>query len=54
MLKAQLAKIRSQLIASSVKKESKVAGFEVKKSGDARVSLIGYTFITNHKKNFRL
>lgn len=43
LLKAKLAKYRSQLIdASTTAKGSKGEGFDVMKSGDARVALIGF------------
>ena len=41
VLKAKLAKYRSQLLEPS-KKGEKGEGFDVMKSGDARVALIGF------------
>jgi uncharacterized protein len=41
LLKAKLAKYRSQLLEPS-KKSEKGDGFDVLKSGDARVALIGF------------
>ena len=41
LLKAKLAKYRSQLLEPS-KKGEKGDGFDVLKSGDARVALIGF------------
>lgn len=41
MLKAKLAKYRSQLLEPP-KKSEKGEGFDVLKSGDARVALIGF------------
>lgn len=42
MLKAKLAKYRSQLLEPQGKKGEKGEGFDVMKSGDARVALIGF------------
>jgi len=42
LLKAKLAKYRSQLIEGTGKKGEKGDGFDVLKSGDARVALIGF------------
>lgn len=42
MLKAKLAKYRSQLLEPTSKKSEKGEGFDVLKSGDARVALIGF------------
>lgn len=42
LLKAKLAKYRSQLLEPSKKSGEKGEGFDVLKSGDARVSLIGF------------
>lgn len=42
LLKAKLAKYRSQLLEPSGKKGEKGEGFDVMKSGDARVALIGF------------
>ena len=41
-LKAKLAKYRSQLLEPSGKKGEKGEGFDVLKSGDARVAMIGF------------
>ena len=41
-LKAKLAKYRTQLLEPSGKKGEKGEGFEVLKSGDARVAMIGF------------
>ena len=41
LLKAKLAKYRAQLLEPS-KKQEKGEGFDVLKSGDARVALIGF------------
>ena len=42
LLKAKLAKYRSQLLEPSKKAGEKGEGFDVLKSGDARVALIGF------------
>lgn len=42
VLKAKLAKYRTQLLEPSGKKSEKGEGFDVMKSGDARVALIGF------------
>lgn len=42
VLKAKLAKYRSQLLEPQGKKGEKGEGFDVMKSGDARVALIGF------------
>lgn len=42
LLKAKLAKYRSQLLQSQEKSSGKGEGFDVMKSGDARVALIGF------------
>ena len=42
LLKAKLAKYRSQLLEPSKKSGEKGEGFDVLKSGDARVALIGF------------
>jgi len=42
VLKAKLAKYRSQLLEPSKKGGEKGEGFDVLKSGDARVALIGF------------
>ena len=41
-LKAKLAKLRTQLLEPGGSGGREVAGFEVSKSGDARVALIGF------------
>lgn len=41
-MKAKLAKYRSQLLEPQGKKGEKGEGFDVMKSGDARVALIGF------------
>lgn len=42
LLKAKLAKYRAQLLEPSGKGGAKGEGFDVMKSGDARVALIGF------------
>lgn len=42
VLKAKLAKYRTQLLEPQGKKGEKGEGFDVMKSGDARVALIGF------------
>jgi hypothetical protein len=42
LLKAKLAKYRSQLLEPTKKAGEKGEGFDVLKSGDARVALIGF------------
>lgn len=42
LLKAKLAKYRSQLLEPTGKGAAKGDGFDVMKSGDARVALIGF------------
>ena len=42
ILKAKLAKLRTQLIEGGKSSGAKGEGFDVLKSGDARVSLIGF------------
>ncbi|OQV12091.1 Developmentally-regulated GTP-binding protein 2 [Hypsibius exemplaris] len=42
LLKAKLAKFRQQLLEGASKKSEKGEGFDVMKSGDARVALIGF------------
>ncbi|RUP47995.1 hypothetical protein BC936DRAFT_145090 [Jimgerdemannia flammicorona] len=42
LLKAKIAKYRTQLLESSKTKSEKGEGFDVMKSGDARVALIGF------------
>lgn len=42
LLKAKLAKYRSQLLEPAGKSKDKGEGFDVMKSGDARVALIGF------------
>ena len=41
-MKAKLAKYRSELLEPTGKKGEKGEGFEVLKSGDARVAMIGF------------
>jgi hypothetical protein len=50
LLKAKLAKYRSQLLEPTGKAGAKGEGFDVMKSGDARVALIGFYF-TSIPKN---
>lgn len=42
VLKAKLAKYRTQLLEPQGKSKEKGEGFDVMKSGDARVALIGF------------
>jgi uncharacterized protein len=42
LLKAKLARYKSELIESSKSKGPKMDGFETRKSGDARVALVGF------------
>lgn len=42
LLKAKLSKLRSELINESSKSGGGGSGFEVNKTGDARVALIGF------------
>eukprot|EP01135_Chromosphaera_perkinsii_P002360 Nk52_evm14s222 gene=Nk52_evmTU14s222 len=42
LLKAKLAKLRAQLIEGSKSKSEKGEGFDVMKSGDARIAMIGF------------
>ncbi len=42
LLKAKLAKYRAQLLEPTGKSGAKGEGFDVMKSGDARVALIGF------------
>lgn len=51
LLKAKLAKYRSQLLEPS-KKSEKGEGFDVLKSGDARVALIGFPSVGKVCYNF--
>lgn len=44
LLKAKLAKYRSELLEPS-KKGEKGEGFDVLKSGDSRVALIGFPYV---------
>ena len=44
-LKARLAKLRTQLLEPGGGGGAEAAGFEVSKSGDARVSLIGFPYV---------
>ena len=41
-LKAKLAKLRSQLLEGASSSKAEGVGFDVSKSGDARVALIGF------------
>lgn len=50
LLKAKLAKYRSQLLEPS-KKSEKGEGFDVLKSGDARVALIGFPSVGKVNEN---
>lgn len=50
LLKAKLAKYRAQLLEPS-KKQEKGEGFDVLKSGDARVALIGFPSVGKVSKN---
>lgn len=54
VLKAKLAKYRTQLLEPQGKKGEKGEGFDVMKSGDARVALIGFPSVGKvavfHKK----
>lgn len=49
LLKAKLAKYRSELLEPS-KKGEKGEGFDVLKSGDARVALIGFPSVGKVRK----
>lgn len=51
LLKAKLAKYRAQLLEPS-KKQEKGEGFDVLKSGDARVALIGFPSVGKVSTNF--
>jgi ribosome-interacting GTPase 1 len=42
LLKAKLARYRAQLLEPASKSGPKASGFDVQKSGDARVALIGF------------
>lgn len=53
ILKAKLAKYRSQLLEPS-KKGEKGEGFDVLKSGDARVALIGFPSVGKVHANLSL
>lgn len=53
LLKAKLAKYRSQLLEPS-KKSEKGEGFDVLKSGDARVALIGFPSVGKVINNYLL
>lgn len=46
-LKARLARLREQLLEQPGKGGAKGDGFEVQKSGDARVCLVGCVFVSN-------
>ncbi|EAW55671.1 developmentally regulated GTP binding protein 2, isoform CRA_c, partial [Homo sapiens] len=50
LLKAKLAKYRAQLLEPSKSASSKGEGFDVMKSGDARVALIGFPSVGKPKK----
>ena len=52
LLKAKLAKYRSQLLEPSKKSGEKGEGFDVLKSGDARVALIGFPSVGKVRLNF--
>ncbi len=47
-LKARLAKLRTQLIEGSKRSGGPGEGFDVAKSGDARVALIGFPSVGTH------
>ncbi|KAI2581690.1 developmentally regulated GTP binding protein 2 [Homo sapiens] len=47
LLKAKLAKYRAQLLEPSKSASSKGEGFDVMKSGDARVALIGFPSVVH-------
>ncbi|XP_047403421.1 developmentally-regulated GTP-binding protein 2 isoform X2 [Sciurus carolinensis] len=49
LLKAKLAKYRAQLLEPSKSASSKGEGFDVMKSGDARVALIGFPSVGKYK-----
>ena len=51
LLKAKLAKYRSQLLEPQGKKGEKGEGFDVMKSGDARVALIGFPSVGKVRRN---
>lgn len=51
LLKAKLAKYRSQLLEPSKKGGDKGEGFDVLKSGDARVALIGFPSVGKVRLN---
>ena len=51
LLKAKLAKYRSQLLEPTGKKGEKGEGFDVMKSGDARVALIGFPSVGKVRTN---
>ncbi len=51
-LKAKLAKYRGQLLEPTGKKGEKGEGFDVLKSGDARVAMIGFPSVG--KVNMRI
>lgn len=53
LLKAKLAKYRAQLLEPS-KKQEKGEGFDVLKSGDARVALIGFPSVGKVCKFFSI
>jgi ribosome-interacting GTPase 1 len=52
LLKAKLAKLKNELIEASSKKGGSTGeGFEVSKSGDARVGMIGFPSVGNISPN---
>ncbi len=51
LLKAKLAKYRAQLLEPSKSSGGKGEGFDVMKSGDARVALIGFPSVGKVKKH---
>ncbi len=46
LLKAKLARYRAQLLEPTGKSGAKGEGFDVMKSGDARVALIGFPSVS--------
>lgn len=54
VLKAKLAKYRSQLLEPQGKKGEKGEGFDVMKSGDARVALIGFPSVGKVSDSYKL
>lgn len=53
LLKAKLAKYRAQLLEPSKSAGAKGEGFDVMKSGDARVALIGFPSVGKVRKRDR-